>query len=87
MYRILKKLSPKCACTGPPDKSAYWKIIFSYFSTKTYVVGTQKNRLIETVLLSPNRLIETVPLSPPKHIFKETWSATTNIFRNFLFSF
>ena len=25
---------------------------FSYFSTKTYVVGTQKNRLIETVLLS-----------------------------------
>ena len=25
---------------------------FSYFSTKTYVVGTQKNRLDETVLLS-----------------------------------
>ena len=25
---------------------------FSYFSTKTYVVGTQKNRLHETVLLS-----------------------------------
>ena len=25
---------------------------FSYFSTKTYVVGTQKNRLNETVLLS-----------------------------------
>ena len=28
----------------PPDKSAYKKIIFSYFSTKTYGVGTQKNR-------------------------------------------
>ena len=28
------------------------KIIFSYLSTKTYVVGTQKNRLNETVLLS-----------------------------------
>ena len=26
--------------------------LFSYFSTKTYVVGTQKNRLDETVLLS-----------------------------------
>ena len=26
--------------------------LFSYFSTKTYVVGTQKNRLNETVLLS-----------------------------------
>ena len=35
----------------PPDKSGYWKIIF-YFSTKTYVVGTQKNRLNETVLLN-----------------------------------
>ena len=33
----------------PPDKSAYQKL-FSYFSTKTYVVGTQKNRLQETVL-------------------------------------
>ena len=28
-----------------------WKL-FSHFSTKTYVVGTQKNCLIETVLLS-----------------------------------
>ena len=32
-------------------KSAYQKSIF-YFLTKTYVVGTQKNRLNETVLLS-----------------------------------
>ena len=37
----------------PPDKSAYiFENQFSYFSTKTYVVGTQKNRLNETVLLS-----------------------------------
>ena len=36
----------------PPDKSAYLKIIFSYFSTKTYVVGTQKIRLDETLLLN-----------------------------------
>ena len=27
-------------------------VIKNYSSTKTYVVGTQKNRLIETVLLS-----------------------------------
>ena len=33
----------------PPDKENYY---FSYFLTKTYVVGTQKNRLDETVLLS-----------------------------------
>ena len=32
------------------------KISFSYFSTKTYVVGTQKNRLIETVLLSTQNI-------------------------------
>ena len=35
----------------PPDMSALQKIIFSCFSTKT-CVGTQKNRLDETVLLS-----------------------------------
>ena len=28
-------------------KSAYQKDYFSYFSTKTYVVGSQKNRLNE----------------------------------------
>ena len=33
----------------PQDKSAELKIIFL---TKTYVVGTQKNRLNETFLLS-----------------------------------
>ena len=32
------------------------KILFSYFSTKTYVVGTQKNCLNETVLLSTNNI-------------------------------
>ena len=36
----------------PPDKIAELKIIFSYLLTKTYVVGPQKNRLDETVLLS-----------------------------------
>ena len=30
--------------------------LISYFSTKTYVVGTQKNRLNETVLLSTKTL-------------------------------
>ena len=39
----------------PPDRSAYWKKYFSYFSTKTYVVSTQKNRLNETVLLSTQK--------------------------------
>ena len=29
---------------------------FSYFSTKTYGVGTQKNRLNETVLLSTQNM-------------------------------
>ena len=32
------------------------KIEFSYFSTKTYVVATQKNRLNETVLLSTQNI-------------------------------
>ena len=36
------------------------KISLSYFPTKTNVVGTQKNRLDETVLLSSEH---------PKHMF------------------
>ena len=31
---------------------------FSYFSTKTYVVGTQKTRLNETVLLSTKNMFK-----------------------------
>ena len=41
-----------------PDKSVYWNY-FLYFSSKIYVVDTQKNRLNETVLLST-----------PKHMSK-----------------
>ena len=37
-------------------KSINEKICFSYFSTKTYVVGTQKNRLNETVLLNTQNI-------------------------------
>ena len=39
----------------PLNKSANQKKI-SYFSTKTYVVCTQKNRLNETVLLSTQNI-------------------------------
>ena len=39
----------------PPDKSAYEKTIFLYFLSKTYVVGTQKNRLNETVLVGTQK--------------------------------
>ena len=35
----------------PPDKNAYWKTIF-FISHPKHAVGTQKNPLIETVLLS-----------------------------------
>ena len=34
---------------GPPDKGCVTKNYFPHFSTKTYVVGTQKNRLTETL--------------------------------------
>ena len=39
----------------PLDKCLI-KILFSYFWIKTYVVGTQKNRLNETILLSTQNL-------------------------------
>ena len=34
------------------DPQCVMEIYLSYFSTKTYVVGIQKDRLTETVLLS-----------------------------------
>ena len=42
----------------PLVKSVYQKIKFSYFSTKTYVEGAQKNRLNETVLLSTQNMLK-----------------------------
>ena len=42
----------------PPDKSVYRIFYFSYFSTKTYVVGTQKNHLDEMVLLSTQNVFK-----------------------------
>ena len=41
--------------TRPPEKSAEQKIILL---TKKYVVGTQNNRLNETVLLSPQNMLK-----------------------------
>ena len=35
-----------------PIQSLFWVMVISCFSTKTYVVGTLKNRLNETVLLN-----------------------------------
>ena len=40
----------------PLVKNEYQITLFSYFSTKTYVMGTQKNRLNETVLLSTQNI-------------------------------
>ena len=40
----------------PLVKGAYQEIKFSYFSSNTHVVGTQKNRLNETVLLSTQNM-------------------------------
>ena len=44
-----------CDCFGSNGDSNT-KYYFSYFSTKTYVVGTQKNRDNETVLLSTQNI-------------------------------
>ena len=44
----------------PPDKSVYWKTYLHYFSSKTYVVGTQKNNLNETVLLSMQNTLKSI---------------------------
>ena len=44
---------------SPLVKSVYqFFLFFSYFSTKTYVAGTQKNRLKETVLLRIQNMLK-----------------------------
>ena len=54
LLKNFERTDPKGSTAGkwsrPQDNEM--KNYFSYFSTKTYVVGTQKNRLAETVLLS-----------------------------------
>ena len=62
---------------GPQIRVRNWKLFyFYYFSTKTYVVGTQKNRLNETVLFEH-----------PKHMFKQMDKKIITILRwNFLFN-
>ena len=47
-----QRLWQVCAESRPPDKSVYWKIIFLISQPKHGVVGTHRNRLNETVLLS-----------------------------------
>ena len=42
-------------CFRPQDKSVYWKISF-FISHLKHVVGTKKNRLNETVLLSTQNI-------------------------------
>ena len=49
MEKKLKVYTNKTA--RPPDKSVYWNIIF-FISHPKHSVGTQKNRLNETVPLS-----------------------------------
>ena len=49
-HKLIDQLQQKTCTAGPQIRVCNEKL-FSYFSTKTYVVGTQKNRLNETVLL------------------------------------
>ena len=62
-----KKKTHKKTTSTPSDKTFWiraWECVtgkyFSSFSTKTYVVGTQKNRLDETVLLSIQNICQKV---------------------------
>ena len=45
---------------SPTGLSLRVRVKNNYFSTKTYVVGTQKNRLNETVLLSSQNMFKQV---------------------------
>ena len=49
-------------CSRSPDKRVYENNYF-YFSTKTYVVGTQKNHLSEMVLLSTHSMFKLIGIN------------------------
>ena len=58
MPQELSEIIDKYNCViRPPDKNAYLGKYFSYFTTKIYVVGTQKNHLNKMVLLSTQNTI------------------------------
>ena len=64
-----------------PRKRVHEKTYFSYFSTKTYVVGIQKSRLIETVLLSTQNICitKTYVVGNQKNRLNETGLLSTQI--------
>ena len=51
MHRVKSGCNNVVEVDGPLNKSVI-RNYFSYFSFKTYVVGTQNNRLNETVILN-----------------------------------
>ena len=51
-----KKLKISEVCSQASRLECLPENCFSYFSAKTYFVGTQKNRLNETVLLSTQNI-------------------------------
>ena len=54
----LSEFSPQNISLSGPEtgEQAIKSNFFSFFPIKTYVVGTQKNRLIETVLLGTQNM-------------------------------
>ena len=48
--------SDHCIGVEGPRREVIFPKKFPYFSCKIYVVGTQKNRLIETVILSTHNI-------------------------------
>ena len=51
---------------------------FSYFSTKTYVADTQKNRLIETVLLSTQNICQKLWVRKYLQFYAENFCLSTS---------
>ena len=59
--------------SGLKLKECVAKNYFSYFSSKTYVVGTQKNRLNKMVLLSTQKYVQTDGLENIKKFYAQNF--------------
>ena len=61
--------------SGPQIRVCNWKL-FSYFSTKTHVVGTQNNRLNETVLSSTQNTYLNLWIRKSSHFYADFFCLT-----------
>ena len=80
--QLLRGCAADASPVGPGLKECVIKYLFSYFSTKTYVVGAQKNCLNETVLLSTQNKCLNLWLRKYSQFYAQDFCVSVNLCNN-----